>query len=382
MLSNMKRITCLVFSMLCVTAFGGNADQRDFASKCASIWLSSDAGSLAEFILPDQREIAAKVGMISCWSKIRLQRQNALFEFNPKDLSIRRIMLREPNQNLPRSVLFDWGEGAEASINPDKIAVIYLSDDREIFRVVLVFSLAQRADRYWLVPMNTVREGKSLKEEAEGLASISGKDVSACPGVLIVKMGQDMNSYGFLRPKPDEDADRVFRTSDQGCTLAHIFKEGLDANTWAFGLHCFPTGRFRVSAVLPSAEDGHVGQKVQEALVKSFGLQSSLKEKFGWNGYRVTSPQILPATWKKSSMRGSRQWKGNGEFRGYTIEQLIRHAIPDQPLDIVGPLGDEVFDLDLDVWPEAGGEMEALRAAGFIIQPITISHRTLVISPI
>jgi hypothetical protein len=94
----------------------------------------------------------------------------------------------------------------------------------------------------------------------------------------------------------------------------------------------------------------------------------------------VTVPKSLPESWRRSAPESGRLWKGEGVFSGYTIKEIIYHAIPDKPVEIVGPLNEDRFDVNLDAWPEAGGEMEALKEVGFAIEPTSIPHRTAVIS--
>jgi hypothetical protein len=207
------------------------------------------------------------------------------------------------------------------------------------------------------------------------------KNLCTVPGVQIVKIADDDNCNGFPWPKAGEEAKRIFETNPQGCTLRRIVHYAADPETWAAGLDLLPPGRFNVRCELLNGESGTANEKLLNAIGDVFKVNIKIEDKHLWNGYRVTVPNPLPDCFKQSTNSGgSSQMHGPGDYDGYSLDEILSHALYNKPIQLLSTNNAARYDVRFQVWPEAYGKMAALQQLGFDIVQAKIPERTLVIS--
>ncbi|HEU6449432.1 MAG TPA: hypothetical protein VFV23_13450 [Verrucomicrobiae bacterium] len=131
-----------------------------------------------------------------------------------------------------------------------------------------------------------------------------------------------------------------------------------------------------------SGESGTANEKLLRAIGDIFKVNIKIEDKHLWNGYRVTAPNPLPECFKISKASGGDvQMHGIGDYEGYHLDDILSHALYDKPFELSSINNTQRYDLKLQVWPEAYGEMTALQQLGFDIVRAKIPEKTLVINP-
>jgi hypothetical protein len=369
--------------LYCIVAFADVSRQKayDFAVRCAEI-LRSDEGSktLETFISDAGAGTSGRIGWSeSFWfSNCKLNTDNDL-----KQLNIDRVLIREPDLDNPTQIKLTVNKSAQCLIPPEKIAVVYFSDPQKDVRAVLVLPLVSSRGKTMLCPM--LVEPVADKPANLDVGAIEEipiqKNLSTIPGVEIIKLADDDNSYGFPVPEQDETKRRVFETNPLGCTMRQTVLRVLDQGTWVKGFSCLPSGRFRIHCELLAGESETVENKLLNAVAGAFNLNIKIADGYLWNGFEVTPPNPLPACFKITrDAEGQSAMHGAGDYEGYSLYELLSNALHKKPIEIHSTNTAERYDVRLEVWPEAYGEMTALEQLGFIINQTKLQKRTLLIS--
>jgi hypothetical protein len=374
----MKTFLSSCILLFCVAAFADVSEQEahDFAVRFVKIW-RSDEGSLNSFIASAGDNTNKLIG----WSEsFRLSETNKDYDINFKKLNVERTFIRDPEPDNPTQVKLTDSSSAKCLVRPEKIAVVYLSDVQKDIRGVLVMPLVSSNGKIMLCPMlDEDMRNKPIKFNDEGIPS--QKNLSTVPGVTIVKIADDNNCDGFPWPKPGEEAKRIFETNPQGCTLLRIIHYAADSETWVAGSDRLSPGRFNVHCELLNGESGTANEKLLNVISDVFKINIKIDNGYLWDGYRVTIPNPLPDCFKKSTNSGgSSQMHGPGDYDGYSLDDILSHALYDKPIQLLSTNNTARYDVRFQVWPEAYGEMAALQQLGFDIVRAKIPERTLVIS--
>lgn len=311
--------------LYCVVAFADVSEQEahDFAVQSVKIW-RSDEGSLNSFIASAGDSTNKLIG----WSEsFWLSETVTNKDYDLKELNIDRIFIRDPDRDNPMQIKITDYRSAICLVRPEKIAVIYLSNVQKDIRGVLVMPLVSSNGKIMLCPMlDEDMRNKPIAFNGEGIPF--QKNLSTIPGVKIIKIADDDNCDGFPWPKQGEDARRIFETNPQGCTLRRIVHYATDPETWAAGLDLLPPGRFNVHCELLNGESGTANEKLLKAIGDVFKVNIKIEDKHLWNGYRVTVPNPLPGCFKQSTNSdGSSQMHGPGDYDGYSLDEILSHAL-------------------------------------------------------
>ena len=70
---------------------------------------------------------------------------------------------------------------------------------------------------------------------------------------------------------------------------------------------------------------------------------------------------------------------GVGDYEGYSLKDLVSNAVHDKPFDLLSTNSIDRYDVHLEIWPDAYGEIEALKQLGFEITQTNLQRKTLII---
>lgn len=377
------KILIFIFVLFCsVAAIADVSNQaaHDFAVQSVKIWQSGEDSKLSSFI----GSAGDNTNVIGWSQSFWFSKTRTDWNYDLKKLNIDRIFIREPDPDNPMQIWLTDYRSAACPVRPEKIAVVYLSNVQKDIRGVLIMPLIFKNGKIMLCPMLAEDLGsKSNKSHViKGGEIPLQTNLSTVPGVQIVKIADDDNCYGFPWPKQGEEAKRIFETNPQGCTLLRIVHYAADPETWVAGSGNLPPGRFNVHCEMLNGESGTANEKLLNAICDVFKVNIKIEDKHLWNGYRVTAPNPLPDCFKKSTKSGgSRQMHGPGNYDGYSLDEILSHALYDKPVEWFSTNNTALYDVRFQIWPEAYGEMAALQQLGFDIVQAKIPERTLVISP-
>jgi hypothetical protein len=299
-----------------------------------------------------------------------------------KTLKVNRVLIREPDLDNPTQIQLTDEAVAQCLVPPEKTAVIYFTNRQADIRGVLIMALVSSNGTIRLCPM-TVAPGKVQPPYPPRNITNAipfQKNLCTVPGVEIVKIADDNNSYGFPWPTNDEEEAIVFETNPQGCSLRQTILYTVDAGTWATDLNYLPSGRFRIHATLSAGESGPVKKKLLNAIAGTFNLNIKMEDHYTLKGYHVLPPNPLPDCFKPTKEPVGQSGGRGAEYEGYSLKRVISDALHDKPFDLLSTNSEDRFDVKFQVWPEAYGEMAALQQLGFAITQTNLQRKTLVIT--
>lgn len=367
-----KRLVVRVLFLICALLFCRNAlaavsrqEAYDFAKRFVQRFRSNEG-----------------VGEVGWSENYWFSSANAGKGFDRKKLELDRILIREPDMDDSMQIELTEYEIRDFSTAPEKIAVIYLSDNHKDIRGVLTMGLRSNGEKIVLVPMMSAHHPTgSLILSAEPVKKeiLLQKNLSAVPGVEIVKIAEDDDSYGFSG-KSIEGGGTTFDTNPLGCTLEQTVIYLVEPGVLVTGLTNLPTGRFRIHCERRTDESAPLESKILNAIADAFELKISVDEHFALNGYKVLAPNPLPDRFRitKEDVNHS-SMHGVGDYEGYSLKEIISNALHNKPFDLVSTNTTGRYDLHLEVWPEAYGEMAALEQLGFKISPTKLERKALII---
>lgn len=372
---------CILFYCVAVFADVSRQGAHDFAVRCVGILRSDEGPKIMEAFISAVG--GGTAGRIGWWESFWFSETRTNTDCDLKKLNIERVFIREPDSDSPAQVQLADGKSAKCLVLPEKIAVVYLGNAQKDIRAVLVMPLVSRHGKTMLCPMVMEQMPGPAASFGAGVAGQipTQKTLAIVPGVEIIKVGDDDNSYGFPWPKPGESKRRTFDTNPLGCSLRQIILRAIDSGTWVKGLNRLPSGRFRVHCELSPGEVGTVEGKLLNAIAGAFDLNIKMEDACLLNGYQVTPPSPLPDCFKitKDDV-GQSAMHRIGDYEGYSLNELLSNALHQKPMELVSTNTAERYDVQLEVWPEADGEMVALEQLGFKIDQIKLPKRTLIIS--
>jgi|GEM_PF-3796833 len=376
----MKTFLSICILLCCLVAFGDISRQEayDFTVRCVDVWRSSEGSkSLEAFISDAGKKVGGRIG----WSEsFWFSETRSNVNYDPKKLNIERLLIRDPDSDDPMRVRLTDYRSATCLVRPEKIAVVYLGNIQKDVRVVLTMPFVSNNGKFMLCPMLAENLGEKSNEITNEIPL--QKNLSTISGVEIIKIADDDNCYGFPWPKQGDEAQRVFNTNPQGCSLPQIVLHAVEPGIRATGLDHLPSGRFNVQCELLPGENGTANEKLLNAISDIFKVNIRIDDKHLWNGYRVTAPNPLPDCFKENRNPASQSsMHGTGDYEGYSLKRILSHALYNKPFELLPTNNDVVrYDVHLEVWPEAYGEMAALQQLGFDIAQAKIPERTLVIT--
>lgn len=380
----MKAFLCSCVLLYCVFAFGNisHLEAHNFAVRFIEIRRSDQGIEKLKALVDDGKVINGQIG----WNEsvLWLPGANTKAGYDLRGLEVNQIFIREPDFGNPMEVQLTEYESAKCSIPPEIIVVIYLSNAQKDIRAVITMALFSKNGKIMLSPMTVEKPINKSPPPAEpsGKKIPLQKNLCGVPGVEIIKIADDHDSYGFPPPKGTEEEAKTFATVPLGCTLDQTILYAVDNGIWVKGLTNLPPGRFRIHCELETGENESVTNKLINAIANTFDLKIKMDDHHIWNGYQVSVPNPLPDCFRVTKNPiGEAAMHGEGDYAGYTLKRIISKAVHDRPFDFLSTNAAGRYDVQLELWPETYGEMAALKQLGFTFTQTNLQRRTLIISP-
>jgi len=371
------------FLLSCAIAYADVSQQQAhlFAVRCAKMLCTDNGARTLKASLDKAGETPNS--QTGWWEHDSFSEAKPGGDARLKDLNIDQVSIRNPDPDNPMRIDLNDDTSGKCVIPPEKIATVYFSNARKDIRAVVIMPIISDRGKAALCPMVIAPVATKQANPNNGATEDgpSQKNISTVPGIQIVRVGDDDNSYGFLRSDHDGKPIRTIETAPLGCTLRQIVLQTTESGVWIKGLDFLPSGRFKVHCELLPGETESVGNKLLNGIADAFNLKIKMADDCLWSGYQVVPPNPLPDCFKYTKENvGQSAMHGIGDYEGYSLHDILSKALHKKPFELISTAAAGRYDVKLDVWPEYYGELAALEKLGFAIKPAKLAKRTLIIS--